>query len=293
MTVKTFIQGLVTDVLSDSVSGDHYGAQILDVVFYSDEYETEVAPSGGSYLTQWSSNGTSFISFEGANFPVDVSAPVEDWQAGGYVDAIRAIPISITGATHWRVYYRAHRFGMPNIPARALASNDYFSAVSTVQVSGFEFSVLQGNALSTSQELIIPAGSVVSIRVAKNVNGVFTFAAAKGVFVALNNGDVSGNLIALNSGYRLNYLEESQLQASFEYYDGPATGARVVADWENVGPPFITNGNGVIELINNSDSEVTTFFSTGISALSAPIPQTILTPDTQLETNTEMGDFNG
>ena len=132
MTVKTFIQGLVTDVLADSVSGDHYGAQILDVVFYSDEYETEATPSGGTYDVEWSTNGKSWISFTSSRNPVTAGEDIGDWRAGGYIDSIRAVPASIIGATHWRVYYRAHRFGSPGIPNTLIASLAFRDRLRTI-----------------------------------------------------------------------------------------------------------------------------------------------------------------
>ena len=132
MTVKTFMQGLVTETLTDPVSGDHYGAQILDVVFYSDEYETEVTPISGSYNVEWSTNGKSWISFTSSRNPVLAGDDIGDWRAGGYIDSVRAVPSLIVGATHWRVYYRAHRVGSPGVPNTLIASLAFRDRLRTI-----------------------------------------------------------------------------------------------------------------------------------------------------------------
>lgn len=107
---KRTISGNVADTLTYTVdTADAYGAQVVDVVFYDAQGDV-VTPTGGSYALEWSVNGRDWMKI--AN-PIATSE-VKNWQAPGYVAAIRAVPESITGAVTWSVVYRLHGIGDPS-----------------------------------------------------------------------------------------------------------------------------------------------------------------------------------
>ena len=286
------MSGTIGETLSSTIVLDSFGAQIIDVLFYDSE-GVEVTPTGGFYSVQFTPNSKVWLDFEGAQFPAHAAEPVEDWQAGGVVEKIRAVPFNITGAVTWKVMFRTHGIGMPMLPANNLTSNRYFSGILTVKVDGFDHSVLQGNAVSVSHRLIIPKNSSVSIRVRKNADSVITFAAADGVFVSYSDGVVSGNLIGLASGERLNTLEELRFQSSFEFYDGPSIGQLSITKKDRIDAYFVSNGGGVVQLENTTGSSVETFFSCGIVTLSPPVTPYMLIPTTALIETTLMETYNG
>lgn len=271
---------------------DGFGAQVTDVVFF-DEQGTEVTPTDGSYLIQWTANGRDWVDFEGTFFPAKVTQAVEDWQASGYIEKIRAVPIGIVGAVDWEISFRFHGIGMPGLTARSQSSNRYFSASNTVQVSGFEQSILQGNAISSATKIFVPAGESYSVRLIRNCNTVSAYAHAEGLFISFFEGDTTGNLVDLGGGGRLNTLEDFQFEAALEIYDGPASGERIVTDKDKLDVAFIINGGGALELNNLTDSDITTFLTVGEAALSEPILPYMLERITQLEPNTEMSTYNG
>lgn len=290
---KRTITGPVSQPLTHEHNLDSFGAQIIDVRFY-DAQGDEVAPTGGRYVAEWSANGRSWNVFEGAYFPVDAAAPVEDWQCSGYIDFLRLVPIDIQGADTWAMTYRTHGIGMPSLTARTMSSNRYFSGVNTVQVNGFQQSVLQGNALSGAGMVTLAAGESITINPVKNVDSVFAFVFAEGLFITFNNGSETGQFIGQIECGRLNTLSPFQFQGIYEIYTGGADGLDVVSSKNSLQEvPFITNGGGVIVLSNLSNETVTTYFSAGQVALSAPYDAFLLTPDTLLEPDTEMSNYNG
>ena len=291
-TSKKSIFGAVDETLIQSIVLDSFGAQIIDVLFYDAE-GLEVIPTSGYYSIQYTPNKKTWVDFEGTQFPAKVSQNVEDWQASGYIEQIRAVPVDIIGAVTWEVKFRTHGIGMPSLVARSITANRYFSGVSTIQVSGFDHSVLQGNAISVSNRVTVPANSRVSIKTRKNCDAVIVHATANGVFISYVDGDVSGNLISVVSGAKLNTLEEFRFESSFEFYDGPAIGIPASTDKDRINEFFVINGGGVIELENLTDTDVTTFFSCGIVALSPPIVPFMLTSETLLQPTTEMSTYNG
>jgi hypothetical protein len=291
-TSRKSMSGAIGQTLSSTIVLDSFGAQIIDVLFYDIE-GVEVTPTGGFYSLQYSPNKKVWLDFEGAQFPAHAAEPVEDWQAGGVVEQIRAVPVNITGASTWQVKFRTHGIGMPMLPANNLTSNRYFSGILAVKIDGFDHSVLQGNAVSVSHRLTIPKKSSVSIRVRKNADSVITFAAAADVFISYSDGVVSGNLIGLASGERLNTLEELRFQSSFEFYDGPAIGSLSITNKDRIDAFFVSNGGGVVQLENTTDTSIETFFSCGIVTLSAPVTPYMLVPTTALIETTLMETYNG
>jgi len=108
---KRTVSGDVTETLTYTVeTADAFGAQIVDVRFYDAQGE-QVSATGGSYTAEWSANGRDWM-----NVAVSLAdAPVKDWQAGGYVKALRVVPTSITGAVTWSADFRFHGIGNSQI----------------------------------------------------------------------------------------------------------------------------------------------------------------------------------
>jgi hypothetical protein len=291
-TSKKSMTGAIGDTLIQDIILDSFGAQIIDVFFYDSEGEI-VTPTGGYYSIQYTPNSRVWLDFEGAQFPAHAAEPVEDWQASGVIEQIRAVPYNITGASTWQVKFRTHGIGMPMLPANNLTANRYFSAVTTVQVSGFNHSVLQGNAVSVSHKLLIRKNSKVSINVRKNADSVITFSSADGAFVSYSDGVVSGNLIGLASGARLNTLEALLFQSSFEFYDGPAIGDLSITGKDRLDVFFVSNGGGVVQLENTTDANIETVFSCGVVTLATPVTPYMIIHTTVLTESTLMETYNG
>ena len=286
------MSGAVDETLMQTIALDSFGAQIIDVLFYDAE-GLIVTPTSGFYSIQYTPNKRVWIDFEGAQFPAMVDRDVEDWQASGYIEQIRAVPVDIVGAVDWEVKYRTHGIGMPSNVGRSLESNRYFSASNVVTYNDFEFATLQGKASATSQFLTVPANTSYSIKVIKNADSSIQFASANGLFISYVDGHVTGDLVAVSTGDRLNNLEPNPFQASFEYYDGPAVGVATVTEKDRVSTTFIVNGGGVIELINTTASPIETYFSCGQVALGEQTIPFMLTADTLITATTEMSDYNG
>ena len=181
---------------------------------------------------------------------------------------------------------------MPMVPSNNFTANKYFTAAITMQVNGFDHSVLQGNAVSVSHKLVIPANSDVSVKIRKNADSVITFASADGVFVSYSDGDVSGNLIGLASGTKLNTLVDLIFQSSFEFYDGPAVGEISITNKNRIDAFFVTNGGGVVQLKNTTNASIETYFSCGVVTLSPPVTPYMLIATTSLIATTQMEIYN-
>lgn len=139
---KRTISGNVTDTLAYTVeTADAYGAQVVDVRFY-DGSGDQVTPTGGSYSLQWSPNGRDWLNI--AN-PLAASA-VKNWQANGYVSALRAVPDSITGAASWQIDYRVHGIGDPSNSVMSAGSEDMaFDNGDSYRID-YPFTIPQGGA---------------------------------------------------------------------------------------------------------------------------------------------------
>lgn len=98
-----------TDILRGEVSdGDKIlsaGAPFslestISITFYSDEYETPVAPTGGSVTITASDDGFNYGSLTNGliTFPSETYARPHFY---GYVTHVRAALLGITGATHF------------------------------------------------------------------------------------------------------------------------------------------------------------------------------------------------
>lgn len=117
---KRTVRGDITDTLVYSVdTGDAYGAQVTDVLFF-DGSGNQVTPTGGTYAVQWSVNGRDWTNIATAK----AGSPVKNWQSGGYVAAIRVMPDGIVGADSWAVDYRFHGIGDPSASILSTGGED-------------------------------------------------------------------------------------------------------------------------------------------------------------------------
>ena len=274
---------------SDYIYGDHHGTLITKGEYLLNGEKVE--PTEGEVILQWSYDGVTWEEFTGGVYKLPdgcSSACVNS--AIRYVRALG----SVTGADQISLELRLDNDGFAGIPQTSQSSNPYFSVVNTVQIDGFQQSVLQGNALASSTKITVPANSAYSVKLIKNTNSVVAYVYADGLSISFVDGGASGNLVQLAGGGRLNTLEDFQFQAALEFYDGPATGERLVARVNEITAiPFIVNGGGVVELINTTNSDVATYFSIGQVGLAAPDLDYMLYPGLQLDANTEMSTYNG
>ena len=117
---KRTVSGNVADALVYTVTtGDAYGAQVVDVLFF-DGSGNQVSPTGGTYTVQWSVNGRDWVNIA----TTLAGSPVRNWQTGGYVEAMRVVPSGITGATSWSVDYRFHGIGDPSASILSTGGED-------------------------------------------------------------------------------------------------------------------------------------------------------------------------
>lgn len=158
----------------------------------------------------------------------------------------------------------------------------------------YESGINSGKSYSSSISITVPANTRYSAKVVHNSSSTaITFVKAQGLFIEYYNGSPSGGLIELAGGYSLNQLTASDYQLCIEYYDGPASGDRIVSGFSELDRTLIVNGGAVIELYNNTDSDITTLVSIGALSVGSNTVPYMLTADTQLESGTEMSDYNG
>lgn len=295
MTVKTSISGAIGDTLTATVSGDHYGAQVIDVQFFNDsELTTPVTPTGGAYTIEWSTNGRDWNKFDNSPLNIHAADPVGDWQAHGYIGYVKFTPISITGASYWEVTYRAHKIGNVGTPSGLTSQSPYFNVQNVASIGAYEFGALTGQSYGTSKELTVAAGASISVKVVHNAEAaVIAFSRAKGLTIEYYNGNVSGNLIDTSAGVPLNQTLTPAFELAFEYYDGEASGTHILSNVDEMQEPIVINGGGTIEFKNQTSEDITVYFSIGVSYLGDLTAPYMLTSTTQLESTTEMSTYNG
>lgn len=295
MTVKTSISGAIGDTLTASVGGDHYGAQVIDVQFYSDsELTTPATPSGGSYTLEWSTNSRDWDIFDSSPLVIHAADPVGDWQAHGYIAGLRFTPISITGANYWEVTYRAHRFGSVGIPTSLISQSPYFNVQHVASIGAYEFGALSGQSYASSGTFTVPANSGAIVDIRHNAEAaVVAFSRAKDLLIRYCESSGESGLIQLAAGYPLNRTLDPLFELSFEAYDTYTVDNYIISASDELQEPMVINGGGAIELYNNTDEDITGDISIGVSYLGALTTPYMLTRSTQLEPNTEMSDYNG
>ncbi len=295
MTVKTSISGATGDTLTATVGGDHYGAQIIDVQFYSDEALTiPVTPTGGTYAFEWSSNGRDWNRFDNVLTDPTAGDPVGNWQASGYIAFLRFTPSSITGANYWEVSYRSHRFGQPSVPNSILSKSPYFNVQNVASIGAYEFGALSGESYSGSAIVTFPAKTGVVVSIIHNAQAsVIAFSRAKDLIVRYCDATNVSGLVQLTAGYPLNRTLEPYYELSFEAYENYDIDKYIISAIDELQEPMVINGGGFIEFFNDSDSEMTIDISIGVSYLGELATPYMLTRSTQLEPDTEMSTYNG
>ena len=108
-TEKYFISNVVTD--GDYFTGEMDSAlsdcELSYIVFYSDEYVTEVTPSGGTVMTTLAPDGEHFRSLTGGNFnAIDANDPDRTAPVGYGLSTKGKITLAgITGASHFKACF--------------------------------------------------------------------------------------------------------------------------------------------------------------------------------------------
>lgn len=113
------------------------------------------------------------------------------------------------------------------------------------------------------------------------------------MFIEYYNGDASGDLVHLAGSEPLNALISNELEFSIEIYDGHPVGQRIISGYDKIDISYYINGRGVLELANDTPEDLEIFLSVGIVATGESLAPFGLTASTQLESNTEMSDYNG
>ena len=150
-----------------------------------------------------------------------------------------------------------------------------------------------GSGYGCSFMLNVAAGQTLSIRIIANAQYVLRFIRAKGLFFEYYDGDASGDLTELASALPLNMIRNDGFEATVEVRNGHPTGNRVVSGVDEITEAFFVGTGGAIEICNISDTDFSGFVALGIQSYSTPVTPFGLLSDTQLESNTEMGNYNG
>lgn len=160
-------------------------------------------------------------------------------------------------------------------------------------LSRFDAASEGGLGYASSLKLTIPANGSYSVSIEASSEYNVRFARADGVFIEYYRGDSDGDVVGLGEFDSLNGRVEPKYFAGVGVYSEHPIGQRVISGSGQVNESYYPNGSFSIELSNQSDSDVSTFLSLGIEFTGAADFNYLLKPLTQLQANTEMGDFNG
>lgn len=150
-----------------------------------------------------------------------------------------------------------------------------------------------GLGYAASVKLTIPANTDYSVSIEASSEYNVRFARANGVFIEYYRGESAGEIVQLGEFDSLNGRIESAYSSGIGVYSGHPTGQRVISNAGGVTESYYPNGSFSIELSNQSDEDVTTFFSVGIEFTGDDVLSLILTPSEALQPDTQMGDYNG
>jgi hypothetical protein len=161
-------------------------------------------------------------------------------------------------------------------------------------LDSFSAAGASGTAYARTVPVTLKAGEKRSVKLQKNANIAVRFVRAEGLYIEAVTGDVEGNITALDELISTNGIVSSgSVFGSEEIYDGEPSGDVVLGAADELKDSFYPDGQFVIELRNETSETVSTFLSIGVEQISDTGVYTILEPNTQLETNTEMSQFNG
>lgn len=152
---------------------------------------------------------------------------------------------------------------------------------------------LNGHGYAASTSVTIPAGSTYSVRLQNNSDCVVRFARSSGLVVEYCDGDYSGDFVKFSFLKSLHSSKNSGFEAVLEVYDGSPDGDRILSADNEIAESWYVNSSATIALSNTTEAAIETFFSIGIEDYGVPTIPFALTSSTQLETATEMGDYNG
>lgn len=150
-----------------------------------------------------------------------------------------------------------------------------------------------GKAFARSVPINITPNDSYSISIQRNSEIAVRFVRAKGLQIDAVYGNVTGNILALPELFSTNARIDTGFFGSLELYDDVAIGDNVLTALDELNDSFYLDGNFSIQITNTSGETVDTFISIGVEQLTSAGSYTILQPDTQLEFDTEMGQFNG
>ena len=184
---------------------------------------------------------------------------------------------------------------IPNAFAQFLLSSDNKSTatlkVSTV--SSMDAATADGRGYAGSFQITVPANTEWSVKLSHNSKAVVRFTRAPGLYIEYYYGDVAGELVQLAAVNPMNANTNSGFEGLLEFYDQHPTGERVVSNADAITDAWYVNGSTVLELSNETDAPITTFFSMGIEDIGTPVVPFGLLATTALTSTTEMGDYNG
>ena len=163
----------------------------------------------------------------------------------------------------------------------------------TAALDSFSAAGEAGKAYARSVQVTLAAGAVYSVKLQKNSNVAVRFARADGLYIEAVYGDITGSILSLNEFVTTNGVFASDFVGSFEVHAGPAAGDILFGSMNELSDSFYPDGQMVIQITNNTELSITTSLSIGVEQISGAGIYSILEPDTQLNANTEMSDYNG
>jgi hypothetical protein len=105
MARRYYISGEVADgdFLSEDMSGSYDNTQLAYIIFYSDEFRTQVTPTGGNISFTLSPDGINFKTVEQGDFSAADTYKPERLQPSAYGLAVKGKVNfqGVTGATHF------------------------------------------------------------------------------------------------------------------------------------------------------------------------------------------------
>lgn len=186
-------------------------------------------------------------------------------------------------------------YTIPSFGPSDLLSSDRVGQRSIKVASSPTFSAAghSGKAFARSLPLTLDAGQVYGVRIQKNSNVAIRFVRAEGLYISVIKGVVTGSILALNSLVSTNGIIATDFAGSIEVYKGEPQGQNVLGDNDELRDSFFPDSSFCIELRNMSGGTAETFLSIGVEQLTDAGVYSILEPNTQLESNTEMSNYNG
>jgi len=171
--------------------------------------------------------------------------------------------------------------------------SNFGSNQSLVSYSPFEYATKTGYSLAASFSITIPGNTEYSLLIPCNADRAIHFIRANGLFVEYYTGVQTGQLVELGGFTTLNTKVNSGALAGVEVYNGHPSGERVISNKDEVSEIYYPNGLFCAGLSNKTDSDIKLLVSIGIEKTGGAISPYMLSASTQIESTTEMSDYNG